>query len=298
MNNWLDRLIGFVAPTTALRRLAARQLLERGYDAAKKGRWTNNWLAQNRSADLEMLGDADVVRARARDLVRNNAHAQGILRALLRNVIGCGIKPQSRIRFANGGERDRMNDAIESLWDKWQAVAEVTGRLSFYELQRLCYSEVKEAGECLVRFVTSPDRTRPLPLALEMIEADRLATDEHFFRGRDRFNGNEVRRGVEIDANGVPVAYHIYRQVPNDVHNFDFVPAADSGRANPAPLSAKADRADTGHHGLHADRAVDSRYRPIHDHRDEGGADRVVFLRGDQNRSGRSGRRNCWTHAG
>lgn len=223
----IDRLLSAIAPERAVRRVAARRLLgelSRGYDAGRQGRFQNDWRVSNRSADLEMLGDADVVRARARDLVRNNAHAQGVIRSLLRNVVGCGIKPQSRLRFADGRERDGMNEAIESFWDRWQSTADVTGRLSFYEMQRLCYSETKEAGECLVRFVNSRDRSRPVPLALEMIEADRLASDEFFFRGVNRANGNEVRRGVEIDGTGIPIAYHLYRRNQNDIHAFDTIP--------------------------------------------------------------------------
>jgi lambda family phage portal protein len=184
----------------------------RGYDAARTDRTNSAWLTSNSSADQELLNSANTIRARARDLVRNNAYARGVLKALVRNVVGCGIRPQCRIEG-----REDLNAEIESLFQRWARHADVTGRLTFYEIQKLAFQEVKEAGECLIHFTNvSTDRARPLTLALEMIDADRLADDMQTFR-KSQTNDNEIRRGVELDANGRPVAYWIYPYHPYDV---------------------------------------------------------------------------------
>lgn len=168
-----------------------------------------------------MLGDADTIRARARDLVRSNPFAQGIVRARLRNVIGCGIRPQARIETAAGKPREAVNRQIEELWDRWQKRADLGGRLTFYEIQRLVYREVDEAGEVLLHFVEDRgDRSRPLPLAIELIDIDRLAADYLFPRSVNTDNGNEVRRGVEIDRQGRAVAYWLYDSHPQDLNTF------------------------------------------------------------------------------
>lgn len=193
--------------------------LERAYEAARKDRRHARWNPPNRSADLELLADAATIRARARDLVRNNSYAQGIIRARLRNIVGCGIIPQARVSDNSGAPVETLNQSIETLWQRWQKRADVSGRLSFYEIQRLALREVDEAGEVLVQFVRSPDRSRPIPLALEMIEADRLADDRMFPRGINARTGNEVRRGLEIDPRtGEPVAYWIYPRHPQDIN--------------------------------------------------------------------------------
>lgn len=216
----IDSVVGLFSPTKA-----AERQVKRRYDAARKDRTTSNWRPSNRSADLEMLADADTIRARARDLVRNNAYAKGIIRAKVRNVVGCGIRPQATVTQRNGKPKERFNVAAEQLFDRWQRKCDITGRLSFYEMQRLIAAEVTEAGECLVNFVRSNDRSRPIPLALELIEADRLASDEFLAGYANPNNGNEVRRGVEIDRNtGEPVAYWIYQDHPNDVITRSFRP--------------------------------------------------------------------------
>lgn len=218
----LDKAISVVSPSRAAKRTHARtayrRLSTRAYDAAKRDRRTSNWKASNRSADLELLSDADAIRARARDLVRNNAYAKGVLRALVRNVVGCGIKPEPRIELPDGTPNERANKAVEKAWNQWQKSADVTGRLTFYEIQSLCLSETFEAGELLVRFVETGDRGRDVPFALELVEADRLAGEFIFPRGINSETGNEVRRGVEIDSSGRPVAYWLYPTHPNDLN--------------------------------------------------------------------------------
>jgi lambda family phage portal protein len=207
----VDKVVSWFSPAWAASRAHARRVLERGYDAASKNRLNTNRLPANSSADQELYTAANTIRANARDLARNNAYAQGVLRALDRNVVGSGIRPQARIENA-----DELNKRLEKLFSRWAREADVTGRLTFYELQRLAYHEVNEAGECLIHFTRLPDRSRAVPFALELIDADRLADDMHTFK-MSKQTENEIRRGVEIDATGRAVAYWVYPYHPYDV---------------------------------------------------------------------------------
>lgn len=214
----IDRMVSWFSPATAARRRHARSIYERiagrGYDGATKDRTQGFWQPANQSPDLAMQSDATTIRARARDLVRNNAYAAGALRALVRNVVGRGIFPQADTGNETAGEQ------IEQLFERWNHTADAGGRLTFYDIQRLAYQEVLEAGECLIHFTTvDDDRSRPLRMALELVDADRLA-DDAFTAARIRSpEGNEIRRGVEVDALGRPVAYWIYPRHPNDINS-------------------------------------------------------------------------------
>ena len=224
----IDKAAAALSPAWGAKRVHARrvydQVAQRSYDAAKRDRRTSAWQTANQSADMSLLSNADIVRARVRDLVRNNAYAAGILRTIVRNVVGIGIKPQAMVSIGSrrrpNDSDDQFNESAEKLWNRWQKRADITGRMSFYEIQRLALREVHEAGEILIHFVRSEDRSRPLPFALELIEADRLAGDSLFARNVNPDTGNEVRRGVEINAAGEPVAYWIWPQHPNDLHTF------------------------------------------------------------------------------
>lgn len=227
--NIVDKLVGYVSPASGIKRMRERlayqyalengDTIARSYEAARKDRLTKNWRTSNSSADLELDGDADVIRARARDLVRNNAYAKGVLRAVTRNTVGSGIRPQAKVQKPNGEFNEEFNTRLDALWEKWQRHADVTGKLSFYEIQQLAMSERWEAGELLIQFVeVKDDPLRPLPFALELIDADRLASEEWSVINRYRMTGNEIRRGVEIDQKGRPVAYWIYPYHPNDLN--------------------------------------------------------------------------------
>lgn len=231
--NLIDRIVGYVAPNAALKRMQARRMLDfaqahgeeinRAYASAKIDRFTSNWRAPNRSADRELEYDADVTRGRARQLVRDNAYVKGIIRAAVRNIVGPGIKPQAKVQLPDGEPHEALNERIESLWDRWQMHADVTGRMSFYEIQQLVVSERWEAGELLIQFIESDDPLRPVPFALELIDVDRLASNEKYPKWHSD-NGNEVRRGVEIDKTGRPVAYWLYPYHPSDLNTISTTP--------------------------------------------------------------------------
>jgi len=214
----IDHLVSWFAPARAARRSHARNVYRRGFDGAKSDRTNSNWRPVNKSADSELLSDANTIRARARDLVRNNAYARGIVNALVRNVVGCGIVPQARISNESREPIEALNEQCEALFDRWARVADASGRLTLWEIQRLAYREVIEAGECLIHFTTiEDDRSRPLSLALELVEADRLAEDYLTMRRAGVASGNELRRGVEVDSLGRVVAYWLYPGHPQDL---------------------------------------------------------------------------------
>lgn len=233
----VDRLVSIFSPEAAARRVHARSVYERrrSYASAEQNRLTDHRKRRevNKSADSELLEGADRTRARARALVRDNSYAWGVRDSIVANTIGCGIVPQASI-MADGGDEplDVMNEQIERVWRDWCHYADITGLMHFNELQALVLGETAEAGECLVKLVSVTDDARPVPLALEVIEADRLASeqDTFFVRNRNKLNGNEVRRGVEIDSVGRPVAYWIYPKHPSDINTTRVEPMRHDAR--------------------------------------------------------------------
>jgi lambda family phage portal protein len=167
------------------------------------------------------IDGADAARAWGRQFARDNAYAWGVSDTIVASVIATGIKTQSCLETQDGEDVELTNEVRDEAFARWSKVADINGKLSLEEIQALAQREVVEAGECFIRKVIVPldfqGVKREIPLALEMIEADRLATDRDTwqFRGTD---GRRVVRGVELNEYNTPVAYWVYPYHPADVH--------------------------------------------------------------------------------
>lgn len=222
----LDNAIGVFSPAWAVQRMHARKV-QRSYQGAEANRLTNHKKPRNQAADQELLGPfgADALRAWARALVRDNAYAWNVVDTIVSNVIGTGISAQSVYETPDGDDIEDANDLRDALWSEWCEVCDINGELSFHEIQSLAMREMVEAGEVLVRFIRTPGKEyrgirRPVPLALELIEADRLSLDRDTYTSRvSRENGNRIIRGVEVDQSGKPIAYWIYPEHPNSPYS-------------------------------------------------------------------------------
>ncbi|WP_371070015.1 phage portal protein, partial [Salmonella enterica] len=112
-----------------------------------------------------------------------------------------------------------VNEIRDKRWAEWCEVCDVNGRMNFAEIQQLIQREMVEAGEVIIHLVNTPSLKyrgiyRPIPLAIEVIEADRIATEKDTYKIHSK-DGNKIIRGVELDDLGKPLAYWIYPEHPN-----------------------------------------------------------------------------------
>lgn len=208
-------------------RRVQKQRVEHGqrmYAAAQMNRLTSDWTALNTSADSEIVTSLRLLRARSREMVRDNAHARNAVRIVQNNVVGTGIGFQSQVTTAGGKLIDRINNQIEEAWEKWCAkkTCHTAGLLGMPDLLRLAVGQLVEAGEVLIRKVKQPFGGGKIPFALEVIEADRLMDQ---WQTAQAPNGNAIRMGVEIDQWGRPVAYWLYPTHPGDYQFRSFEPS-------------------------------------------------------------------------
>jgi len=195
------------------------------FDGAGVHRLLLDWIAQARSADEEIRGDLRLLRARARELGRNNSYVKRYFRLLANNVIGpMGIKLQAQV-WAGETADSRTNAAIEAAWNDW-ALAPVTvdGKLTLRRFEKLILKTMACDGEAFVRLWRGFEGNK-YGLALQAIDADLI--DETFNRSR-RGSENEIRMGVEIDAIGRPVGYWVWSAAGIDLmRERYFVPAGE-----------------------------------------------------------------------
>lgn len=218
----IDKVVGYFSPIAQLRRTQARKVL-RSYQGAESNRLTGNKKPRNQAADQELLGPwgADAMRSWARSLVRDNGYAWNIVDTIVSNVIGDGITAQSCVETPDGEDVEDVNLARDKVWSEWCEVCDINGELTFLEIQALCQREIVEAGEVLIRLIKTPGKqyrgiSRPVPLAIELIEADRLSLNHDTYTVRvSRETGNRIIRGIELDDKGKAIAYWLYPEHPN-----------------------------------------------------------------------------------
>lgn len=204
---------------------------QRHYSGAALNRLNLDWVRQPLSGDKELEGDLLRLRARGRDLARNNVYARRFVKMAQNHIVGPkGLRLIPTNTFANGKPRDDINDAVRAAWKAWSAprMCSTTGKHSLVSLKRLAVAEWVTGGESLTQIVLDP--RRPFGIALHPIDADRL--DQQLMRPRGE-GRNEIRYGVEIDPVGAPVAYHVLRAHPSEFarggiasRQYDVIPEA------------------------------------------------------------------------
>jgi lambda family phage portal protein len=193
--------------------------------AASADRFTASWLATAQDINNELRSDLDRLRTRARDLAKNNEYARKFLRMAARNIVGPqGFILQARVEDAPGRPDRLANDAIEAAFYRWakRGSAEITGRLSFADLQRVIVTTVARDGEALVRIVRGRDAGNPEGLAFQLLDTARLDTARN-----QEASGNQpaIVMGVEIDGYGRPTGYWIKEKITSG--NATRIAAAD-----------------------------------------------------------------------
>ena len=172
--NFLDRVLGYVAPQAGLRRArhrAAIATLARSYEGARLGRRAEGWVVAGTSANAE-IGTALVrLRDRSRDLVRNNPYAAKAVSAVVSNLVGTGILPRARCGDA------AVNETADKLWARFAETCDADGLTDFSGLQALVVRAMVESGECLLRIRERRiEDGLPVPLQLQLLEPDHLDT--------------------------------------------------------------------------------------------------------------------------
>ena len=189
---------------SALSSLFAPQPIHEAVGTGRRGRI---WAPGNPGPASTSQYTADQLRVKARDLVRRNAWAYAGLDSFVSNCIGTGIKPQSTVNDAE------LRAAIQSLWLQWTDEADAAGLTDFYGLQALACRAMVEGGECFIRLrYRSADEDLAVPMQLQVLEAEHVPLTKN----EDLSVDVRIRAGIEFDAEGRRVAYHMYPMHPED----------------------------------------------------------------------------------
>lgn len=185
----------------------SRKLLAKSYEGATTGRRLGYWGLGSAGPNTALSDSLSQLRSRSRDLVRNNPWVANGFRSLASNLIGCGITPRWLLDDAV------LKEKIQQTWLEWTNFADIDERCDFYGLQMLVAQTLMQSGEAIVRIVPgSLKDNASVPLQLQVLEPDFLTDD--FNKALD--NGNKLYMGIELNARGNRVAYHLYGSHPGE----------------------------------------------------------------------------------
>ena len=214
-----DRFATWLNPRAGAERLQSRvqmSIAAGGYSGGKRDRRaTRNWRPRQTSVNEELSADLPDLRSRSRDLARNVPIATGAINTVVTSVVGDGLMLQSQV------DRDALGLTPEAA-EAWQRQAErefaiwarrpdFSSRLNFDEMQALILRALLESGDVIVARRRRRDIADTYGLKLQVIEADRLSNPN------STQNTDTLIDGVEVDTDGVPVAYHISTRHPDDM---------------------------------------------------------------------------------
>ena len=193
---------GFVVPT---------RLKAAAYESASsQGARAKSWKASSAGPNASAVQNLPLMRHRARDAIRNDPWAKTAIARLVSNTIGTGI--QAHPQHPDAAIRQQQ----KQLWEDSGTELDADGLLDQYGLQTLAARAFFSDGEVLVR-----RRWRTLhsglavPLQIQLLEGDLLPVernDQLVNGGR----GGEIVNGVEFDADGQRVAYHLLARHPGE----------------------------------------------------------------------------------
>ncbi|MDQ3231047.1 MAG: phage portal protein [Pseudobdellovibrionaceae bacterium] len=168
------------------------------------------WHAASSNADEALLPVLGTLRDQSRDLDRNESIARGALENYVTNVVGDGLRPQSRIDHELIGIPEDRARQFERRAEKIFALhmakntADFHGKANFATLQAQALRSSMLDGDCLA---IRRHRERPgaiLPTCVQIVEGARVQNPSIGINPK-----TDIREGVELDSTGMPVAYHV-----------------------------------------------------------------------------------------
>lgn len=201
-----------------------------GFHAADNSRLAASLATEAEFINRTLRYQLRTLRARSRQLCMNNAYGKKFAKMVVDNL--CGPSPfilQAKVKTVRGKIDDMANTRIEAGWKSFsrKGQCEITEQWSLNAVWKLIARIWAVDGEVIIRRYKGPDYGKH-GYQLQVIDSDRL--DD--LKNVKLSNGGAIAMGVEYDAIGKPVAYHILKRKPADwergyTRETDRVPAGE-----------------------------------------------------------------------
>jgi lambda family phage portal protein len=220
-----EKFLSFVSPKYALERKKNEikiNMLERSYLAASKSQRLQYWLADNSSVNMDTYKSLDILRARSRDLVKNDGYAHRAITAIQTNAVGTGITAD----ITRNGKPDNQ---VQELWNNFadSTYCDAEGKLNFSGLQSLLMREVAESGECFVRKFPRKYTKGEIPFELKLLEPDLIDSQKDTSSLEHDLNSDIIYQGIKFNNRGKRLGYYLKNNYENMFTESKYIDAKD-----------------------------------------------------------------------
>ena len=189
----------------AVRQASQQIRVGEGWDGAKVDNLVSGWLTTSVPINQQIERDLRSLRARSRQLSKNDPYVRRFLQLARTNTIGStGFAFRSKVKRANGKPDQPARDAITAAWTKALRPGAICskGRYSGLDFYNLASDLVAREGEVIIL----EERGGEFGVTFRFVDPELLDVN-HRTIGR---NGNPVRMGIETNKAGRVEAYHFH----------------------------------------------------------------------------------------
>jgi len=198
------------------------------YEAASDGARLRSWLTGSGDGNTEIQAGLPKMQQRSRQLVRDEWRARAAVRALVRSIVGAGIRPIPLI-----GDQTKAR-VIKDAWSDHVMEGRTSSDGTLYTTMAQAFNACVVDGEVFLRArPRRPDDGLLVPVQWQIIESDML--DVSF--NQDLGNGRRIVQSIELDLVGRRLAYHVWKRHPGDTSALGMEGAAERVRVPAAEVA-------------------------------------------------------------
>jgi len=179
------------------------------YNSGETGRLEADWSSSYDTPTANFKSTWRIIIARAIASTDNNCHTIGLLNALTSNIIGTGLRPQPRVKFASGEMITGLNYQLSEGWKRYNDEWDATGRQTHLEAQKMRFGEMFRTGTTITNRVKS-EKGNYLSVENQVLNVLRL--DDSYDLLMPTYSDPNIKNtifGINFSGKGRPISYHI-----------------------------------------------------------------------------------------
>jgi len=199
-----------------LKRSASHMRLNSGYTSTLGNvRGLMDWLPSIHSGNSELTeSESNTLMGRAGDAVRNHELAKAVVERYKHGVIATGLRANPSIDGdylgLNDDQVDDLENTIEVEFGFARKTCDAEGVQSFEEKQALAWLTSMVYGGSFANIFHKKRRNDIYGVKIQDIDPARVLNPDK------TFDTKTLKRGIELDTFGSPIAYHVLRAHPAD----------------------------------------------------------------------------------